>query len=264
MGGGMFFLVCLMLLAHSSILVRPKKLNDNSLEGKNIFILAGQSNMAGRGSLVPMPSECQRNPRILRLNAKLTWEEAQEPLHQDIDIHKTCGIGPGMAFANSILERDSARVGVIGLVPCAVGATNITAWQRGGFLFNQLVERAQAALRDGGRIRGILWYQGESNTDNLENVKGYKGKLETFFKDIRSDLKLPQLPIIQVALASGQNATYTEMVRKAQLEIKLPNVTCIDAKGLQIQSDKLHLTTEAEVRLGKMLAGAALKIMEHI
>ncbi|KAL8496876.1 hypothetical protein ACS0TY_020531 [Phlomoides rotata] len=46
-------------------------------------------------------------------------------LHHDIDVDKTYGVGPGMAFSNSILKRESG-VGVIGLVPCAVGGMNIS------------------------------------------------------------------------------------------------------------------------------------------
>ena len=61
----------------------------------------------------------------------------------------------------------------------------------------------------------------------------------------------------QVALASGEGR-FVEVVRKAQLEINLPNVKCVDAKGLGLKADNLHLTTTAEVQLGLMLAHAFL------
>lgn len=47
-----------------------------------------------------------------------------------------------------------------------------------------------------------------------------------------------------------------EKVRKAQLGLKLPNLVCVDAMGLPLNSDDLHLTTQAQVKLGKMLAEA--------
>jgi hypothetical protein len=83
---------------------------------KNIFLLAGQSNMSGRGgnhnntnNIVQwdgkIPPECTSNPKILRLAANKSWVEAHEPLHKDIDYLKTCGIGPGMPFANAILAK---------------------------------------------------------------------------------------------------------------------------------------------------------------
>lgn len=63
--------------------------------------------------------------------------------------------------------------------------------------------------------------------------------------------------ISQVALASGDEK-YIEKVREAQLGIKLPNVVCVDAKGLKLNDDNLHLSTEAQVQLGQMLADAYL------
>lgn len=64
--------------------------------------------------------------------------------------------------------------------------------------------------------------------------------------------------ILQVAITSG-DGKYIEKVREAQLRINLPNVVCVDAKGLPLKDDHLHLTTEAQVRLGLMLADAYLK-----
>ncbi|KAK4428861.1 putative carbohydrate esterase [Sesamum alatum] len=251
-----------MLLSYSSLVSTSNLSRDNALRGKSIFILAGQSNMAGRGGVVNgtywdgfIPPECRSNQLILRLNAGLTWEEAREPLHRDIDIEKVCGIGPGMAFSNSVLKRDLG-IGVIGLVPCAIGGTNISEWRHGGRLYNQLLSRAQAALHGGGGlIRGILWYQGESDTLSHQDAKLYKRRLVKFFTDVRSDLLSPVLPVIQVALASAEGP-YIDEVRKAQLEIDLPNVKCVDAKGMKIGHDGLHLSTEGEVQVGQMMADA--------
>lgn len=63
---------------------------------------------------------------------------------------------------------------------------------------------------------------------------------------------------LQVALASGEGP-YVETVRKAQQAIDLPNVMTVDAKGLLLQPDGLHLSTNAQVQVGKMLAHAMLQ-----
>ncbi|KAJ9186783.1 hypothetical protein P3X46_002317 [Hevea brasiliensis] len=235
----------------------------------DIFILAGQSNMAGRGGVINntkigkltwdgiVPPQCQPNPSIFRLSANLTWVLAHEPLHADIDYNKTNGIGPGMAFANAVLTKDPT-IGVMGLVPCAIGGTYISQWAKGGFLYDQLVRRTRAALKSGGDLRAMLWYQGESDTIIREDADAYKGRLEKFFKEVRADLQYPTLPIIQVGLASGEGL-FTETVREAQLGINLPNVQCVDAKGLPLEPDRLHLTTPAQVQLGQMLAHAFLQ-----
>ncbi|XP_057502171.1 probable carbohydrate esterase At4g34215 [Actinidia eriantha] len=236
-----------------------------SSQPKNIFLLAGQSNMSGRGGVTNVtwdgivPPQCQPSPTILRLSEELEWVEATEPLHKDVDVYATCGVGPGLAFANSVLANDSS-LGPVGLVPCAIGGTKISQWARGTDLYNQLVRRASAALQGGGTIRALLWYQGESDTINSEDAELYQDRLDNFFIDLRLDLPIPSLPIIQVALASGQGP-FIEKVRAAQLGLNLDKVTCVDAKGLELEPDRLHLSTGAEVRLGEMLANEFLRTL---
>lgn len=48
-------------------------------------------------------------------------------------------------------------------------------------------------------------------------------------------------------------------MRSAQLSVNLPNVVTVDAIGLALNEDNLHLTTEAQVKLGEMLAEAYIK-----
>ncbi|BAS87459.1 Os03g0857500 [Oryza sativa Japonica Group] len=60
-----------------------------------------------------------------------------------------------------------------------------------------------------------------------------------------------------VGLASGLGQ-YTEVVREAQKGIKLRNVRFVDAKGLPLEDGHLHLSTQAQVQLGHMLAQAYL------
>ncbi|CAI9115860.1 OLC1v1016867C1 [Oldenlandia corymbosa var. corymbosa] len=229
----------------------------------NIFILAGQSNMAGRGGVRHhvwdgiIPPECKQDPFIFRLNAKLTWEPAKEPLHKDIDLNETTGIGPGMAFANTVLNNDSG-FGTIGLVPCAVGGTSIREWEHGTLLYNQLVNRTNVARKGGGRIRAILWYQGESDSITRQDATSYEKNLKRFFTNLRVDLRLPVVPIIQVALPSI-SYRYDDIVRQTQGGMKLQNLLYVDANGLELQDDQMHLTTQSQVRLGKRLADAFLQ-----
>ncbi|KAM0941770.1 putative feruloyl esterase [Dioscorea sansibarensis] len=233
--------------------------NGSTTSKKWIFILSGQSNMSGRGGVHSghwnhaVPSECHPCTSILRFTASSSWQEARDPLHFDIDVTKTCGVGPGMPFATTLLPRLPLG-STIGLVPCAVGGTAIREWERGKKLYNEMVRRSKEAGGDG-EIKAVLWYQGESDTSSEHAACSYKLNLERFIGDVRDDLQLPSLPFIQVALASGDKQ-HIEQVRKAQLEIDMPNVVCVDAKGLPLKEDHLHLSTEAQVKLGNMLAEA--------
>ncbi|KAG2542936.1 probable carbohydrate esterase At4g34215 [Panicum virgatum] len=234
-----------------------------------IFVLSGQSNMAGRGGVHHrrwdgvVPPEGTPDPSIQRLSASLDWEEAREPLHADIDTTKTCGVGPGMVFARAVLPclqedalGEGARTG-IGLVPCAVGGTAIREWARGERLYEQMVCRARVAAGYG-EIEAVLWYQGESDAESDAATAAYRRNIEGLIANVRADLGMPQLPFIQVALASGDKRNI-DKVRSAQFSVNLPNVVTVDAMGLALNEDNMHLTTESQVKLGNMLAEAYIK-----
>ncbi|KAL8508806.1 hypothetical protein ACS0TY_016133 [Phlomoides rotata] len=245
------FLVAMLIVHHG-----------HSVDTLNIFILGGQSNMAGRGSLEGLRADQREpSPNILRFSANYTWEEAVDPLHCDIDLGKYCGVGPGMLFAKTILQRDP-NYGLIGLVPCAVGDTSITEWSKGTHLYDKMVVRArEAVLAGGGIIRALLWNQGEKDTLSSQDALSYKIKFKKFINDLRSDLQLPSLPVVEVALDFENNGSCNiDLVRKAQFEtaVELQDVRCVDAKGLEISHDHVHLTTAAQLKLGAMMADAFL------
>ncbi|CAN4122622.1 unnamed protein product [Withania somnifera] len=259
----------------------PKRVRDcnTSSSGKKIvqiFLLAGQSNMSGRGGISRkvvggnvtevwdgfVPQECKPNRKIFRFNAAKKWEEAHEPLNYGIDCLASCGLGPGMAFANEILEKDS-NFGVIGLVPCARGGTGLYRWIRGSYAYDDLIERAKIAIKDGGTIRGLLWYHGEGDIGTNNGSRSYKTKFEKFVHDLRIDLNSPNLPILLAILPHPKKpfeGPYIEVVRAAQLGIDIPNVIKFDAEGLEIGSDGIHLTTPAQIQLGHMFAHAFLSL----
>ncbi|KAK1677091.1 hypothetical protein QYE76_037939 [Lolium multiflorum] len=262
------------LLSSSSSSRRRAPTSPYAHRPKLLFLLAGQSNMAGRGAPpAPLPAPYLPHPRLLRLAADRRWVAASPPLHADIDTHKTCGLGPAMPFAHRVLLSDPAPSSlseptapssasspvVLGLVPCAVGGTRIWMWARGQPLYEAAVARTRAAVADGGGALGaVLWFQGESDTVEADDARSYGGKMERLVADLRADLGLPSLLVIQVGLASGEG-NYTDIVREAQQNVNLPNVIYVDAMGLPLSDDQLHLSTEAQLQLGEMLAQAYLE-----
>jgi hypothetical protein len=256
-----------------------------------IFILSGQSNMSGRGGLQSkrgadghmhkvwdgiVPQECDAEPgSILRLTATLEWEEAHEPLHHDIDTGKPTGVGPGLVFAASLLrshdsvakseEKQPRKKPAIGLVPCAVGGTTMSEWKKGGFLYDRMIQRTKVAIEKGGTLKALLWYQGESDTTSKASGASFGSKLATFLQDVRTDLQSPDFPIIQVGIQWGHHPqpAILEEVRQAQIAAADPSkhVYIVDALGLPLQSDNLHLTTEAQTTLGLMLVEKYISVI---
>nr|GMD80869.1 probable carbohydrate esterase At4g34215 [Ipomoea batatas] len=203
------------------------------------------------------PRECQSSLSILRFNSEFSWEVAKEPLHHDIDKSKVCGVGPGMPFAHELLKRDPS-FRVIGLVPCAIGGTYITQWLPGTTNYNQTLKRAFAAVKEGGKLRALLWYQGENEAKY--GVGSFATDVPKFFKSIRKDLNIPRLPIVQVAMPPEVVGPFTKEVRNLQLHFNLPSMKTVDAMGSKLQDD-FHLNTTSQVILGKKMAHAFLKMI---
>ncbi|KAK3145423.1 hypothetical protein QOZ80_3BG0252670 [Eleusine coracana subsp. coracana] len=252
----------LLLLAYAALLSAVRA--DLPPSNKVVFLLAGQSNMAGRGGVVGnhwdgiVPPDCAPSSAILRLTPDLRWEQAHEPLHAGIDAaNHAVGVGPGMSFANALLRSGRAGAPVLGLVPCAVGGTRMAEWGKGTQLYDDMLRRARVAVETGGRIGALLWFQGESDTVRWSDANSYGRRMAMLVRQLRADLGTPHLLVIQVGLASGLGQ-YTEVVREAQKGIKLRNVRFVDAKGLPLQDGHLHLSTQAQVQLGHMLAQSYL------
>ena len=64
-----------------------------------IVVLAGQSNMAGRG--FPTEADNVAHPRVLMLNRAGEWVPCVDPIHYDC---RGPGVGPGKAFAEALAE----------------------------------------------------------------------------------------------------------------------------------------------------------------
>ncbi|HSI63439.1 MAG TPA: sialate O-acetylesterase, partial [Candidatus Saccharimonadia bacterium] len=108
----------------------------------HLYLLIGQSNMAGRG--VVEEQDRQANARVLTFSKDNTWAPAVDPIHFDKPI---AGVGLGTTFGKVMAE---ANPGVtIGLVPCAVGGTPLDRWQKDKDLYEQALVRIKAAMKDG-------------------------------------------------------------------------------------------------------------------
>src|SRR5690349_7266005 len=108
----------LLLFVASTAFAEPRDLQ--------LFLLIGQSNMAGRGKIeaidrVPIP-------RVLMLNKELQWVPAIDPVH--FDSPSRVGVGIARTFGRVLAEANPSAT--IGLIPAAVGATSLDQWKPGG------------------------------------------------------------------------------------------------------------------------------------
>jgi|GEM_PF-2730447 len=225
-------------------------------------MLMGQSNMAGRGLLEKTREPL--HPKILMLTKEERWEPASEPLHFDKSI---AGAGLGASF--SLRMSAAEPQAMIGLVPCAVGGTPLSRWQKGADLYEQALKRIRAAQK-AGIVRGVLWHQGENDALDLQQAESYGRRLAEMVNDLRQDTGNSQLPFVAGTLGdflsddAAGNPSHWRTVN-AQL-LLLPGLTSrtaiVDASGLKPKSDGVHFDTPSLRTLGERYATAMLKLQQ--
>lgn len=228
--------------------------------GFQLYLLIGQSNMAGRGKVdtASQPDDA----RIRMLDRERRWVTAHDPMHFD---KAAAGVGPGLAFAQRLLQaRPQAR---IGLIPCAVGGTSIRAWVPGAadaatktHPYDDMLVRLRAAQADG-VLKAALWHQGESDRSRAAE---YPAELTALVQRLRADAGIPDLPVIAGEIASfrpdseAPTAAFNAALRS--LEGRIPAFAVIGCAGTRDGGDHLHFDAASARLLGQRYAERLLQM----
>jgi hypothetical protein len=263
------FILLLACLSTGLAHAQSKTATPPAKENFHIYLLMGQSNMAGR-DLKEMETQ-QENPRILSLNPEGQWVVAKDPLHAKVGSPQP-GIGPGLSFATEMLKEETDPKVTIGLIPCAVGGTPLKRWTKGkgGDLYEQAVNRAKTASKDG-VIVGMIWHQGESDSDKQANADSYGTRLAGMIADLRKDLDQPELPVVVGQLGEFLALTPEKFPHAATVQAAIkkipdtvPHTGYADSAGLGHKGDKLHFNAEASKELGIRFAKAMTALQKQL
>lgn len=211
------------------------------------FLMAGQSNMAGRGILSAKTVLDTNNCFMLRMGR---WQPLHEPVNPD---RPESGASLSSSFAQCY---HSSTTSPVGLIPCADGGTSISQWQRGELLFDHAVFQAKLAMRTS-ELKGILWHQGEYDCLDPQDLLAYPTRFFTVMTSFRQELG--DVPILLGELGYPENGfTFTQPdwihqfnAQLAELASQLPLCAIVSAKGLYCQGDQLHFDTPSLREFGR-------------
>ena len=227
-----------------------------------VFIMAGQSNMAGRGTVEPrdtIPDE-----RILSINQDGKLIVAKEPLHW-YEPERT-GLDCGFSFAKTLIKKIPRNVSIL-IIPTAVGGSSVSQWlhdslYRNVRLLSNFLSKVEIA-RKMGTIKGILWHQGESDATE-KDIPYYKERIGQLFSKFRSATGNNELPIILGELGSfSDNPANFSLINKAIHEYAAEDKNCsvITTSDLKDKGDHLHFDSKGQRIMGKRFAKAYLKML---
>jgi hypothetical protein len=188
----------------------------------DVFLAAGQSNMAGNNGLAESPSLYEQpDPRVHLFGNDYRWKLASEPMEDASNSLDPVGIDPQarsspmLRFAKEVTQRTGIPVAILpasstgsSIMPATTGDRFANRWtrdaqdpQRRTTLYGSALSRV--LVQDyASPIRGLIWYQGEA--DAAVPTADYLATLRQLVSDLRSDLASPAL-----FFASCQLASYT-------------------------------------------------------
>jgi sialate O-acetylesterase len=252
----------------------------------DLWILAGQSNMEGVGDLVDVQKP---DPMVHTFDMFDQWGIATEPLHNlpgavdrvhwrknaegelerltgealaTFNTNRKKGAGLGLPFAVEMVRRTGIPVG---LVPCAHGGTSMEQWspslkdKAGDSLYGAMLRRFHAV---GGRVTGVLWYQGESDANqNAANV--FREKFVKFVNAVRDDFGQPDMPFYYVQIGRHVDVSNIVEWNKVQnyqrtLAERIPHSGMVPSVDSTLD-DGIHVSTQDQKRIGKRLAVLATR-----
>ncbi|HTN37909.1 MAG TPA: sialate O-acetylesterase [Arachidicoccus sp.] len=225
----------------------------------HIFLLIGQSNMAGRAPLDSMSTVT--SPNILMLDKEGRWVPAKDPLH--FDKPRVAGVGPGLSFAREMLKT-APKGTKIGLVPCAWGGSSIHVWQPDSIYlhhhpYDEAIERTKIAIQRG-VLSGILWHQGEAD-NNPYRASAYMGHLQELVNRLRSEFRNEELPFVAGEVGYFKNKNFINPVLDS-IVLVIPHTGIASASGLKDKGDKTHFNTASARELGKRYAKVMRALLE--
>jgi carbohydrate esterase-like sialic acid-specific acetylesterase len=230
----------------------------------DLFLLAGQSNMSGRGVVGTLDRIAY--PRVMSLDRSLHWRTAIDPIHWD---KRFAGVGPGRSFGLAYAAEDTAVV--VGLIPAAVGATSISVWEPGSVdtatsthPYDDALRRARIAMRDGS-LRAILWHQGEADATPVRSTL-YDHRLRALIARFRSDLATPDLPFLIGGLGHFPDVRWDADMQRVDsvhraIAATVPNVAYVSADGLSDATRVGHFDARSQHELGARYATAYRKLL---
>lgn len=231
-----------------------------------LFVLAGQSNMAGRGLVEP--SDTVPDKRIFFVTPDNKWAVAKEPLQ--LYQPALTGLGPGLAFARTLMEKLDEDI-YIGLIPCAVGGSSTANWlsdsvYNGVRLKSNLTEKLRWAMNYG-TVKGIIWHQGESDA-NTEKIPVFRENTEKLFEYFRNVAGDPDLPVVagELGLFPGVEKQRLEYLRINEILLSVatddPNTAIARSFGTKPKPDMVHFDGPSQRIMGRRYALAWLSLVK--
>jgi hypothetical protein len=221
-----------------------------------VFVLAGQSNMQGRGATEDLPEHLKTQPENVRF-----YTHGREST-----IGKYHYFGPEVNFAH-LISNTFPNDNVI-IIKSAASGSSITQWLPGTELYAGLIRQVKFVVDPAeADIQAIVWMQGETDAKDETLAKAYKDNLKAVIDGLRKDLHANNTMFLVGRITQpDHNFSMEKTVRNAQNEVDKdnPNTIIVPTDGIGKLYDNVHFNSEGLVELGRRFALAFVNRRKEI
>ncbi|MEB8434026.1 sialate O-acetylesterase [Cocleimonas sp. KMM 6892] len=221
---------------------------------ERVYILAGQSNMMGKGKTHQLPAFLKRQPS----NVEFYYQGRKR------ELAKFSHFGPEVSFAHAISRAFPNDKHII--IKHVATGSSINQWLPGSGLFAGLL-RQRGFVKVGTqsnnivntKVDAVIWMQGERDARSEHNAYNYESNLKRFITGVRRQLDSPRSVFIMGEVNPEDPAFFMlDTVQQAQVNTQrtLPGVKLVSTNGLGKIYDHVHYDTQGQLELGKRFARA--------
>lgn len=256
-----------------------------------LYILAGQSNMAGRGVPAELPESLvvevegrvhlcyDHDQNFAEKTGQTRAVAAWKPLTREAQYSyggECHHFGPEFSLSKVLLASGKN----IFLAKFAMGSTNLhTDWRPDGRYFKNLVEFIRGAVSSAPvpvKVSGVFWLQGESDSSgNAGQINAYEQNLVNFFAELRRELGDPSLPVVasQVDFHYGPSSLgkrpkklgrINEAIRAACAREDMQPAECSMLERELSMHDDGHMDSSALLEIGALMGDAYARLTQGI
>jgi hypothetical protein len=257
-------------------------LNADEPRQLNVFLLAGQSNMAGADSVAALSPEVQVTdadraarfstaplPDGARSTVWLPWSVLQPHRVKETLVH-----GPELGFARTLHQHGWRNVAMIKVYANFGRDADKWPWGEGGYLFRawmEFVDGRLEELRQQGyqvEVRGFVWHQGIDDAIHGRFAAEYGKNVAALIAVLRKRFNAQDAPFVLARSVNSRIAQPTpdpnetspmSAVRRAQVQlaVDVPRVAWINVDD-QPNVNTHHFTAAGQLVLGQRFADAFL------
>ncbi len=222
---------------------------------ERIYILAGQSNMMGKGKTYSLPSHYRKTPH----NVKFYYQGRPR------DLAKYAYFGPEVGFAHAVARAYPHDTHII--IKTVATGSSIQQWLPGSRLYKGMLRQLKFTdISEHQPVDAIIWMQGEKDARNKHFASQYEGSLRRLINGLRNNLKSPNSLFIMGKINPQDPAfVMKQVVQKAQQNIQRnsANTLLVSTDGLGKIFDHVHYDAKGQLELGQRFAQAYIKKTRH-